>query len=155
MTCQILINNPGDGDWIMRRVGGVFNDRTDHTVAVHREGSIRGGVVYTGFMGASIMLHMAGTEGNWATRDFLWMVFDYAFNQLGCRKLMGAVAARNARAIHVDLRLGFRLEARLTGMLPDPDEDLFILTMDRAACRWLTIKPKIYQRGTDTIKWVA
>ena len=150
---QILINEPGDGAWIMQRVGGVFNETTDQSIAVHRGGVIRGGVVYTGFIHASIMVHMAGSEDNWATRDFLWMVFDYAFNQLGVRKLIGLVASSNTRAISVDLRLGFRLEGRLTDCLPDPNDDLLILTMLKRDCRWLNVVPKHYR--SNSIRWVA
>jgi hypothetical protein len=154
MAVEILIDHEGDGTWIMDRVGGVFNPVTDHSLAVHREGQIKGGVVYTGYLHASIMIHMAGSEDNWATKDFLWMVFDYAFVQLGCRKLVGLVPAYNTRAISVDLRLGFRLEGRLTEMLPDPHEDLLILTMRKDDCKWLRIKPKHYRSGQD-IQWVA
>lgn len=156
----ILINNPGDGQWVMDHMQGIFHPGTDHSLALHRDGKICGGVVYTGFLYASIALHMAGNETNWATRDFLWMVFDYAFNQLGCRKLIGSVPAHNTRAIKVDYHLGFRLEGRLTLMLPDPDEDLLILTMTKAECRWLTkAKPKYYRsnldNAPDNIRWVA
>jgi hypothetical protein len=151
MTATILIDHLGDGDWIMRQVGGVYNERTDHSVAVHRDGRLKGGVVYTGYLGASIMLHMAGTEDNWATRDFLIMVFHYAFVQLGCRKLVGLVPAYNTRAISVDLRLGFRLEGRLTEMLPDPYEDLLILTMRKSECKWLAYE----MRGYRSNQWAA
>jgi hypothetical protein len=154
MTATILIDHEGDGDWVMGRVGGVFNASTDHSLAVHRAGRIKGGVVYTGYLGASIMIHMAGSEDNWATKDFLWMVFDYAFVQLGCRKLVGLVPSTNTRAISVDLRLGFRLEGRLTQMLPDPDEDLLILTITKAECKWLKLTPRHY-RSNQNIQWVA
>jgi hypothetical protein len=147
---QILINHPGDGVCIMARVGGLFNEVTDHCISLHRDGILQGGVVYTGFLHASIMLHMAGNETNWATRDFLWMVFDYAFNQLGVRKLIGLVASNNIRAISVDLRLGFRLEGRLTEMLPDPHEDLLILTMLKQDCKWLKVTPRYYRSN----QWV-
>lgn len=156
MTSTILIDNPGDGEWIMGRIGGVFNERTDHCVALHRDGQIKGGVAYTGYVGASIICHVAGSEDNWPTRDWLWMIFDYPFNQLGCRKLVGLLAAKNTRAISVDLRLGFRLEGRLTGMLPDPDEDLLILTMRKEDCKYLKITPKHYRSGDgNDIRWVA
>ncbi len=151
----VLIDHPGDGQWIMDRVRGLYNTITDHSVAVHRDGRVVGGVVYTGYLGASIMIHMAGNETNWATRDFLWMVFDYAFNQLGCRKLVGLVPSHNSRAISVDMRLGFRLEGRLKEMLVDPDEDLLILTMTKAECKWLRIVPKYYRSNTAHIRWVA
>ncbi len=153
-TFDILVDNPGDGDWIMRHVGGVFNTLTDHSLALHRDGSIQGGVVYTGYLGASIMIHMAGNETNWANRDFLWMVFDYAFVQLGCRKLVGLVPSHNSRAISVDMRLGFRLEGRLTDMMPDPDEDLLILTMHKRDCKWLRITPRHYRSEPATYNWV-
>lgn len=149
-TPQILINHPGDGACIMARVGGLFNETTDHCISLHRDGILQGGVVYTGFLHASIMLHMAGNETNWATRDFLWMVFDYAFNQLGVRKLVGLVPSNNTRAISVDLRLGFRLEGRLTEMLADPHEDLLILTMLKKDCKWLKVTPRYYRSN----QWV-
>ena len=143
---DIRINHPGDGDWIMLRVGGVFNEKTDHSVAVHKDGRVQGGVVYTGYLGASIMVHMAGSETNWACRDFLWLVYDYAFNQLGVRKLVGLVPADNLRALSVDLRMGFRIEAKLAEMMPG-GEDLLIVTMTKAECKWLRIKPRYYSRN--------
>jgi L-amino acid N-acyltransferase YncA len=149
---QIMINHPGDGVAIMARVGGLYNETTDHCISLHRDGILQGGVVYTGFLHASIILHMAGNETNWATRDFLWMVFDYAFNQLGCRKLVGLVPAYNSRAIKVDIKLGFRLEGRLTETLADPEEDLLILTMTRDRCKWLKVVPKHYR--SNQMNWV-
>jgi hypothetical protein len=140
----IKINHPGDGEWIMLRVGGVFNEKTDHTVAVHRDGRMAGGVVFTGFLGASILVHMAGSGDNWATPDFLWMVFDYAFNQLGCRKMLGLVASENSRALDVDIRLGFRIVASIPDVLSEGG-DLLVLMMDREQCKWLKIKPRYYR----------
>jgi RimJ/RimL family protein N-acetyltransferase len=154
-TPEILVDAFSDGEWVMSRVGGVFNERTDHVISLRRDGRVVGGVVFTGYLGASIMLHMAGSETNWATRDFLWMVFDYGFVQLGCSKLIGLVPSFNTRAISVDMRLGFRLEGRLTGMLTDPDEDLLLLTMTKAECKWLKIVPKYYRSNTANIRWVA
>jgi hypothetical protein len=103
-------------------------------------------VVFTGYLGASIMLHMAGNESNWATPDFLWMVFDYGFNQLGVRKLVGLVPADNARAISVDTRLGFKVEARVSEMMPN-GAGLLVFTMVKEDCKWLKIKPRYYGRN--------
>jgi hypothetical protein len=146
MTAEIRINYPGDGEWIMLRVGGVFNEKTDHSIAVHRDGHVCGGVVYTGYLGASITVHMAGNETNWASPDFLWMTYDYSFNQLGVRKLIGLVPADNLRALSIDLRMGFTIEAKLTDMMPD-GTDLLILSMRKADCKWLRIKPRYYSRN--------
>jgi RimJ/RimL family protein N-acetyltransferase len=137
----LRINHPGDGDWIMERVDGVFNPRTDHSLAVARDGEIIGGVVFCGYTGAAITMHMAGTDTHWGTRDFIWSVYAYAFHQLGVRKVIGLVPAGNTRALEIDLKMGFRVEARITGVYADGG-DLLILSMTRAECRWLRIGPK-------------
>jgi hypothetical protein len=137
----IRINSPGDGDWVMMRVGGVFNDKTDHVVAMARDERVCGGVVFTGYLGGAITLHMAGDETNWATPDFLWMVYHYGFIQLGCRKLLGLVASNNTRAISIDLRMGFEIEARVRNIFPD-GADLLILSMTRDQAKWLKWKPR-------------
>jgi hypothetical protein len=147
----IRIDHPGDGEWIMRRVGGMYNDRTDHTVALHRDGAIAGGVVFTGFLRASMLLHMAGSEDNWATPDFLWMVFDYVFNQQGCRTALGLVASANLRALEVDLKLGFRIVAIVHDVLED-DDDMLVMAMRREHCRWLRLTPRKYR--SNKIQWV-
>jgi len=144
MAAEIRINDPVDGEWVAMRVGTVFNDKLDHCIGVHWHGRMKGGVVFSGYVGAAIMVHMAGDESNWATRDFLWMVFDYAFNQLGVRKLLGTVAATNTRALAIDLRMGFHIEARLRDVLPDGG-DLLVLVMDRADAKWLRVKPRNYR----------
>jgi L-amino acid N-acyltransferase YncA len=100
--------------------------------------------VFTGYLGSTITLHMAGVEDNWATRDFLWMVFHYAFVQLGCRKVLGLVAANNHRARSIDTRLGFREAARIYDVYPD-GAALLILEMDKMACKWLKLVPKHYR----------
>ena len=142
----IRINHEGDGDWVMERVGGLFNDKTDHSIGLHRDGRIVGGMVYTGYLGASIMMHVAGSEDNWVTRDFLWMIFDYPFNQLGLRVVLGPVASTNTRALSIDTRLGFVPVARIPEVYPD-GADLIILQMKKADCRWLAMKPRYYRRN--------
>lgn len=142
----ILIDYPGDGDWIMDRAGGSFNERVDHTIAVHRDGVLVGGVVFTGYLRSAIVVHMAGIEDGWATRDFLWMVFHYAFVQQGVRKLLGFVSSSNLRALSIDRRLGFREVARVTDVLPD-GSDLIILAMTKNQCRWLALVPRHYKEG--------
>lgn len=141
MSRTLHINHPGDGAWIMERCGGVFNDKIDHVVALHRDGKLCGGLVYTGFLGGSIQMHAAGDETNWPNRDFLWLIFDYAFNQLGVCKVIGLVAATNIRALDVDLRLGWRIEAVIRRALWG-GEDLLVLGMVKEDCRWLKWTPR-------------
>jgi hypothetical protein len=64
MNYEIIGDDPADGEWVMLRAGGVYNAKTDHVIAMHRDGKMVGGVVYTGFLQASITIHMAGNETN-------------------------------------------------------------------------------------------
>lgn len=147
---SLEINYPGDGDWIMGKCEGTFDHTRDHTVALHENGVIQGGVCFTGYTGAAIALHMAGRETNWATRDFLWLVYHYAFVQLGCRKIVGSVSASNTRALSIDKRMGFVVEARLSEMYVD-GSDMLILSMTKARCKYLTMIPKHYRSGHDVL----
>jgi hypothetical protein len=146
MSKYIRINHPGDGEWVMSRVGGVFNEKTDHVIAVAREDVPLGGVVFTGYLIGSITMHMAGTGNNWGTRDFLWMVYNYAFEQLGVRKVIGLVAADNHLAIAIDLKMGFTIETAISDMTADGG-DLLVLSMRKQDCRWLKLRPKHYRSG--------
>jgi len=148
----IRINHPGDGDFVMKLIGGRFSENSDHVIAVHRDEHVIGGVVYTGFTGGAIFVHMAGISGanlrSWAYPDFLWMVFDYAFHQLGVRRLMGLVDATNQTALEIDRRLGFEVAAVLPDMTADGGA-VYILTMHRdqwAASKFAKIKPRLYRR---------
>jgi RimJ/RimL family protein N-acetyltransferase len=137
---QIRIDAPGAGAWIMRRCEGRFSQDTDHSISNWRDGKIAGGFVLSDYTGASMTVHMAGDDEHWCSRDLLWMVFHYAFVQLGCRKLIAPVRSNNYAALAIDLRGGWRIEAIVRDAYPDAH--MFLLTMDREHCPWLKIKPK-------------
>lgn len=79
-------------------------------------------------------LHVAG-EGLWATNEFLFSVFDYVFNQLGCVRCNGLVESWNERAIRLNARLGFTQEAILEKATPSGD--LIVMKMFRNECQWI------------------
>jgi hypothetical protein len=144
---KILINNPGDGEWVMEHCFGTFYPLNDHVIANHSDdGRIKGGFVFCSFMGAAAQIHMAGVGPGWCTRDLLWMAFHYAFVQLGLRKLVGLVASNNSVALEQDLRGGWTLEAIVKDVYVD-GADMLVLTMTKAECRWLRIKPSGYRPG--------
>lgn len=137
---RIRFNNPEDGAWIMARSFGVYNDKIDQCIAVIRDDEIAGGVVYNGFIKTAIFLHMAGAGDNWATREFLWMVYDYPFNVLGVTWLYGLLDPDNTLALEIDRRMGFREVACLPGALGD--RDLIVMGMKREQCRMLRDIPE-------------
>lgn len=136
---MIQLNNPDHGYIIASGAGVCFNPAVDMVIARVVDGTLRGGVIYNGYTGASINLHVWGRDSKWADRDMLYMTFHYPFEQLSCRKVFGQIPANNTHALDFDLKLGFKIEARIPEVFPD--EDLIVVSMKREDCRWLKIRP--------------
>lgn len=129
----------------MNEARGVFTEETDVSIANYRGDELLGGFALTGFNDASMLVHMAGKDPGWCSRDLLWMVFDYAFVQLGLYKLFALVRSNNHAALAQDLRAGFKLDTVLLDAFPDCH--LMILSMKRSECPWLKVKPIHYRSG--------
>jgi len=95
---------------------------------------VRAVVVYCGFYGKSCMIHVGSEGKHWATKDFLKKVFDYPFNTLKLKVIIGTVAGNNEKALKLDRHLGFKDVATI----PDAHEDgdLVILEMRPEYCKW-------------------
>jgi L-amino acid N-acyltransferase YncA len=96
---------------------------------------IRAVVVYCGFFGKSCMIHVGSKGDHWATKSFLRAVFNYPFNKLKLKVIIGTVAGNNEKALKLDRHLGFKDVA----FIPDAhdDGDLVILEMRPHFCKWL------------------
>jgi hypothetical protein len=143
---DIRINAPGAGDWIMSRVGGVFTPRYDHSFARFLGSNVRGGFVLTQYLGNSMTVHMAGDDKRWCNRELLWLVFHYAFIQLGCSKLLSPMAADDEVSMPMQIRAGWQIEAVVKDVYA-PGRHMLVLTMSREACPWLNYRPKDWQDG--------
>jgi RimJ/RimL family protein N-acetyltransferase len=97
-------------------------------------GKLMAGVLYEDWNGANVVCHIAG-EGNWATRDFLGVIFDYPFNQLKVRRITVPVNSDNEKSINLVNRMGFQLECTLAQAIPSGDLHLFRLFRDE--CKFL------------------
>lgn len=145
---EIRIDAPGAGEWVMSRVTGVFTPGWDHSFTVHDGDQILGGFVLCHYLGASATIHVAGVEGeNWCSRELLWMVFDYGFNQLNCQKLIAPIKSTNFKSLSVSLRAGWTVEAIIRDVYPDAH--MFILTMLKETCPWLDYKPQHWRSGSE------
>jgi RimJ/RimL family protein N-acetyltransferase len=87
------------------------------------------------------MAHMAAT-GLWANRHFLWLIFDYPFNQLHATRITVWVAEGNKVSRKFIVGLGFELESEMTHA--HPSGSIFVYRMFKEDCRWL--------RGRDDSK---
>ena len=82
------------------------------------------------------MAHIAGKPGRrWLTREFLFAIFDYPFNQLGVRRITGLVPKKNKDARRFDEHLGFEYEGNMRNALAD--DDMIIYGMLKEKCKWL------------------
>ena len=131
---MILVNADEVGKWVSNKIGGTWFPGRAQALGWLRDGRIVGGVIYDEFNGVNVMAHIAG-EGNWLTKRFLWVMFDYPFTQLGVKRITAPISSSNSKAQRFVERLGFEHEATLRGA--HPDGDLMIYKMTASNCRWL------------------
>ncbi|MCK1742169.1 GNAT family N-acetyltransferase [Bradyrhizobium sp. 139] len=120
---------------IAKEAGCHFNPECDVVMSREENGKLLGGVIFTGYTGASIGLHVAGFDPHWINRDMLWITFHYPFEQLGVQKITGTIPTGNPKAVLFNRKLGFVEEARIADIFPDGD--LLIMSMRKENCRWL------------------
>jgi hypothetical protein len=90
------------------------------TIGLRKDGELVAGVVYEGFNGRNVWMHVAGLPGRrWLVRDYLRACFAYPFLVCGVERVSGYVNASNVQARQFDEHLGFREEARLQGAAAD------------------------------------
>lgn len=105
-----------------------------------RDDKIVAGVVYSDWNGHSIYTHQA-FEGR-LTRQFMWTICDYPFNQVKAKRVTGMIPEQNKQAIKFALHLGFQYETRLKDA--HPGGDILVYAAYRENCKWLD--KEIYQR---------
>jgi RimJ/RimL family protein N-acetyltransferase len=142
---MIVFNNTHHGVMIAAAIPRMYNPAVDIVISRVDDvtGRLLGGVIYDGFTGNCVFIHQAGFSKRWLTGDMLWVAFDYPFRQLGVNKLAGTVPASNTELVAFNERLGFKEECRIKGAYRDGD--MIVMTMERANCKWLKLKPKSLQ----------
>jgi hypothetical protein len=143
---DIHIDAPGAGDWVVEHWKGCFREGFDHSFTTHDGDRVLGGFVLSTYMGDSMTIHMAAEDPHWCSRDLLWMVFHYAFEQAGCRKLFAPVRSDNYHALSENFRAGWHLEAVLRDAYTD-GVHLMILEMTKDECPWLDYKPRAWREA--------
>ena len=128
----VMDQQQSPGGWVPGRGSGF--GVTDH-------GELIAGVVFDSWNGASVQMHVAALPGrNWVSKALLGIVFDYPFNQLKVKKILGTVGESNVAARRFDEHVGFKLEATLSEA--HPDGMLLVYSMTREQCRWLSLAEK-------------
>lgn len=104
-------------------------------IGLEKDGKIIAGVIFNEYVpDTRCSIHCAG-DGNWLNREFLWMVFDYAFNQLNCKVVVNPVPVTNKPSMRFTEHIGFKPSLRLEDGAEDGD--LMIFTLHKKDCKWL------------------
>lgn len=107
-------------------------------LGLERDGELIAGVLYEGFNGVNVWMHVATTPGKKWTHEFLRYCFYYPFVEMGCKRVSGAVEASNLVARRFDEHLGFKQEAVLSGAASDGG-DVILYAMRREECRYVPL----------------
>jgi hypothetical protein len=107
---------------------------TAQSIVCADEDGLVAGVVYDHFNGAVVHAHIVVERQ--ATKDWYRAIFDYPFNVLGVKKIVGQVSSYNLKALHLDKSLGFEEEGRIKEFFTS-GADMVILTMRREQCKVL------------------
>lgn len=91
------------------------------------------GVAYDGYNGHIIMAHIWIAKGRKPSKEWLAAIFDYPFNKLVVKKIVGQVRSSNSAALEIDKHFGFEFEARIKDFY-DNGDSLEVLTMTREQC---------------------
>jgi RimJ/RimL family protein N-acetyltransferase len=125
------------GEWLGRVLNFPLPDTTQ-CIGQLKDGNLVAVAGYTNFMPKACEIHIGSVGEHWASKDFIWAVFDYPFNKLGVSVILGQICADNTDALKLNRHLGFKVVAEI----PDAhmSGDLVIMAMRKEECRFLNIR---------------
>jgi RimJ/RimL family protein N-acetyltransferase len=113
----------------------VYPTRYAQCITCVEDGKAIAGVIYDDFNTVSITAHIWISEDKKPCRDWFAAIFDYPFNRLGVKQIVGQVTGENATAQKLDGHFGFTEVARIKDY--SPAGDLIFYSMKREDCRVL------------------
>lgn len=128
------------GPWLAERTDMTWVPGKGSTIGLVADSGPVACGYFESWNGASVVCHVAGEGKNWLNREFLWYYFFYAFEELGVRKLIAPIDSSNTASVRFATHLGFTLEATLKAACPKGD--LLLFSMERAECKWLSLKDR-------------
>lgn len=125
------------GAWVAARIGNAAPWHDYEAIGLEQAGQLVGGVVIDNYIpGARCSVHCAGAGRRWLNREFLAVVFDYVFRQLGCQAIVNVVAGCNADSLRFTAHIGFREVHRIRGG-GRAGSDGVIFEMQKTDCKWI------------------
>lgn len=115
------------------------------------DGRAIAGALYDGYNTASVSAHIWIEDQCKPSKEWMAAIFDYPFNRLGVKKIIGQVNTKNIEAVKLDEHFGFVLEGRIADFFEDGD--LLMYTMTREQCRILN--SPLWEPVMDRIRRIA
>ena len=128
--------------FVAQRIGLTYGGAFDPAaaVAVLRDGSIVGGVVFNNYhpltKGRMIEISCATDDPGCLTRGILRGIFEYPFKQLEVNRLKAECSTGNTRCRKLVERLGFQFEGVMRKG-HDGEQDSAVYSMLPGECRWV------------------
>lgn len=123
-------------EWVAKKTNDYGNFGCSQGIGIGENGKLKGGVAYAEFNGVNVVAHVASDGSRrWMTREFLWTIFDYPFNQLNVNRITLLIGEGNNDSQRFAKHLGFELETVLKDA--HPSGHLLIFVMWKNHCRWL------------------
>jgi RimJ/RimL family protein N-acetyltransferase len=120
------------GPWIAERSGWTWSPQRGTAIGQILNGRLAAGIMFEDYTGPNVVAHIAAER---ITAGFLRALFNYAFVQLGCRRMTAPVHSNNLTARQFVAKLGFQIEATLSDA--QPLGDIIIYRLWSKDCRWL------------------
>ena len=132
----MIVIGKGVVRWVANKTNEYGDFGTDVGIGWEKNGELVGGVAYANWNGVNVEAHTASDGSKrWLTRQYLWTIFDYPFNQLQCNRITLCIGEGNKDSRRFAEHLGFELEAVLKDA--HPSGHLLIFRMFKKDCRWL------------------
>jgi len=123
-------------EWITKELNGQIQDNM-WCIGLKINGEIRSVVSYTAFKGKSCNMSIASKGSNWMTKDYLWAMFDYPFNVLKLKVIIGTIWSKNVPSLRLSRKLGFKEIATIADA--HENGDLVLMELRQENCKALHI----------------
>ena len=126
---------PAINKFVNDKIGGSRFDDNYTAIGLIDNDKLIAGVLYSNYNGPNIVASIAGEGKRWLTREFLWFMFYYPFEQLGVKRITTCVEQANVVSQHFTEHLGFQIEV----IMKDAGRtgDLLMYRMFKDECRYL------------------
>jgi RimJ/RimL family protein N-acetyltransferase len=128
-------------EWVAKRTSEFGNFGASVGIGMEDEAGLIAGVVFADWNGPNIVAHIASDGSKrWMTKHYLWMIFDYPFNQVKATRITCLIGEGNKESRNLCEHFGFTLETTLESA--HPSGDLLVYRMWKKDCPWFSLYSK-------------